>query len=231
MNIDESPLCYFCSGENPGHNYHKDKEHIFIGNQLHNPTFVHTGNSFLFESQLFIGIVHLKRNAISFQISKYWVQNVLITMNICNNMIYNIHENTLFNYENKAVGHAPGAPLMYFDGGGGGEDRGSILYPKKNPSFKICLPKKFPTFFLAYPKHSHTSSKLHLGHCWFELMKSTIPKNSLCFFCTPKKIPASFIDPKRTLLAKISDPKKSLRPPISKICEWGPWGSCKAKYL
>ena len=163
MNIDESPLCYFCSGESPGHNYHKDKEHIFIRNQLHNPTFVHTGNSFLFYSQ-FIGIVHLKRNAISFQISKYWVQNVLITMNIYNNNIFSIHENTLFNYENKTVGHAPGAPLMYFDEGGGGRTEVQSCTQKKIPASKFVYPKN-SYFFLAYPKHSHTSSKLHLGYC------------------------------------------------------------------
>ena len=32
-------------------------------------------------------------------------------------------------------------------------------------------------------------------------------------FFIPKKIPASFIDPKKSLLAKMSAPKKSFRPP------------------
>ena len=56
----------------------------------------------------------------------------------------------------------------------------------KNPNFRICLSKKFNTFFLGY-------------YCWFELMKSTIPK----------KCPRLFRDPKKCLLAKISDPIKS----------------------
>ena len=53
-------------------------------------------------------------------------------------------------------------------------------------------------------------------------MKNTIPKKIPVLFSRPKKIPASFIDQKKSLLAKMSDPKKSLGPPVIKICEWGP---------
>ena len=74
--------------------------------------------------------------------------------------------------------------------------------------------------FLAYPKKTYTST-VNYGVL---TMKSTIPpKKSLCFFFKTQKIHASFIDPKKSLLAKMGDPKKSLRPPVSKMCEWGPW--------
>ena len=53
--------------------------------------------------------------------------------------------------------------------------------------------------------------------------KYNTQKKSLFFFFATQKIPASFTDPKNTHLAKISDPKNSLRPPSSQICEWGPW--------
>ena len=54
-------------------------------------------------------------------------------------------------------------------------------------------------------------------------MKSTIPKNIPGFFKT-QKIAASFMDPKKSLMAKNSDMKKNPSdPPLSKICEWGPW--------
>ena len=58
---------------------------------------------------------------------------------------------------------------------------------------------------------------------WFELMKNTIPQKIRVLFSRPKKIPASFIDPKKSLLAKMSDPKNPSDPPVIKICEWGPW--------
>ena len=47
---------------------------------------------------------------------------------------------------------------------------------------------------------SHINSKLHLCYCCFELMKDAVPK----------EIVASFLDPKKYLLPKVSDPKKSL---------------------
>ena len=47
-------------------------------------------------------------------------------------------------------------------------------------------------------------------------MKNTIPKKIPVLFSRPKKISASFIDPKKSLLAEMSDP------PVIKICEWGP---------
>ena len=83
---------------------------------------------------------------------------------------------------------------------GGESDRGSYFIPKKNHNFRICLPKKITTFF-------------------------NIPQNipiPLGFFLRPQKIPASFIDPKESLLAKISDPKKSLGPPSLKYGSGAP---------
>ena len=46
-------------------------------------------------------------------------------------------------------------------------------------------------------------------------MKNTIPKKIPLLFSRPQKIPTSFIDPKKSLLAKMSDPKKSFGPPPS----------------
>ena len=40
----------------------------------------------------------------------------------------------------------PGAPLTYFNDGGGVRQR-FIFYTPKNPNFRICLPKKISTFF------------------------------------------------------------------------------------
>ena len=107
----------------------------------------------------------------------------------------------------------PGAPLTYFNdgGGGGGVRQRFIFYTQNSHNFKICLPKKITTF-LAYPKNP--------------LVLYPQPKNISLFFYRPKKIMAYFIDPKESLWAKISDPKKSLGPPpVIKICKWGPWGS------
>ena len=122
----------------------------------------------------------------------------------------------------------PGAPLTYFNDGG--VQQRFIFYTQKNHNFRICLPKKIPTFFskpkkipqcfciskfyyLYSGKLKHANFnfgfgqkqnyKLRLCYFWFELMKNTIPQ----------KIPASFIDPKKSLLAKMSDPKKSFGPP------------------
>ena len=56
---------------------------------------------------------------------------------------------------------------------------------------------------------------LLIVYCWFELMKNTIPTKIPVLFSRPQKIPASFIDPKKSLLAKMSDPKKILQTPPS----------------
>ena len=146
----------------------------------------------------------------------------------------------------------PGAPLTYFNDGGGGPTEVHILYPKKSqlqdlstqkiPTF-FSIPKKIPQcfcigkfYYLSSGKLKHANFnfgfgqkqnyKLHLCYFWFELMKNTIPKKIPLSFSRPKKIPASFIDPKKSLLAKMSDPKKSFGPPppVIKICEWDPWG-------
>ena len=88
------------------------------------------------------------------------------------------------------------------------------IYTQKTPNFKICLPKKISTFFsipkkipqcfciskfyyLSSGKLKHANFnfgfgqkqnyKLRLCYCWFELMKNTIPKKSLCCFRDPKK--------------------------------------------
>ena len=85
----------------------------------------------------------------------------------------------------------PGAPLTNFNDRGGG---GVIFYAKKKKS----------QLFLAYPKKPlvlfHNPKKIHLF-----------------FLCNPNN-PGVFHRPKRSLWAKISDPKKSrvlLPPPLS----------------
>ena len=132
----------------------------------------------------------------------------------------------------------PGAPLTYFNDGG--VRQRFIFYTQKNPNFRICLPKKIPTFFsipkkipqcfciskfyyLSSGKLKHANFnfgfgqkqnyKLRLCYFLFELMNNTIPKKIPVLFSRPKKILASFIDPKKSLLAKMSDPKKSFGPP------------------
>ena len=46
----------------------------------------------------------------------------------------------------------PGAPLTYFNDGGG-SNRGSYFIPQKIPNSEFVYPKK-PLLFLAYPKKS-----------------------------------------------------------------------------
>ena len=146
----------------------------------------------------------------------------------------------------------PGAPLIYFNDGG--VRQRFIFYTQKNPNFRICLPKKIPTFFsipqkipqcLCMSKFYYLSSgklkhanfnfgfgqkqnyKLRLCYCLFELMKNTIPKKIPVLFSRPKKIPASLIDPKKSLLAKMSDPRKILRtPPSLKYVSGAPGKPC-----
>ena len=48
--------------------------------------------------------------------------------------------------------HAPGAPLTYFNDGGGPTEV-HILYPK-NSQLQNLSTQKHPYFFLAYPKKS-----------------------------------------------------------------------------
>ena len=99
-------------------------------------------------------------------------------------------------------------PHSYFnDGGKGGPTEVHTLYQKKSQLQYLmstqCNPK------------NPTLTELHLLLCFFHK-----PKKSLCH---------SYMQ--NSLLAKISDPQKSLGPPpppppptsISKVCEWGPW--------
>ena len=80
----------------------------------------------------------------------------------------------------------------------GGPDRFSYFITKKS-QLQICQPQKITTFFLTYPK---------------------IP---LFFFLNPKN---SRRLSKKSLLVKISDPKKSLGPPLSLKYVTGPRGIC-----
>ena len=68
---------------------------------------------------------------------------------------------------------------MTGEGEGGGGDKGSF-YIQKNPNYRICL------------------------HIWADEKYNT-QKKSLCVFRDPKKSPR-ISDPKKFLLAKISDP-------------------------
>ena len=140
-----------------------------------------------------------------------------------------------------------GVPLTYFNDWG--VRQRFIFYTPKNPNFRSCLPKKIPSFvsipkkilqcfcfskfyYLSSGKVKHANFnfgfgqkqnyKLHLCYCWFELMKNTIPKKIPVLFSRPKKIQASFIDAKKSLLAKISDPKKSFGPPSLKYVSGAP---------
>ena len=91
----------------------------------------------------------------------------------------------------------------------GGSNRASYIIPKKITTSEFVYPKKSLLF--------------------------SIPKNPLVLFSQPKKIPlffrdpkllAPFIDPKELLLAKISNPKKSLGTPHHhlslKYVKWAP---------
>ena len=99
----------------------------------------------------------------------------------------------------------------------GGSDRGSYyFYTPKNPNFRICLPKKIRQCFCISKFYYLTSGKLKHANFNFAFGQKQNYKLHLQYillFSRPKKIPASFIDPKKSLLAKMSDPKKSFRPP------------------
>ena len=66
--------------------------------------------------------------------------------------------------------------------GGGGVQQRFIFYIQKNHNLRVCLPQKITTFFSIPPK--------------FLLSFFRNLKKSLWFFSRPKKITASFIDPK-----------------------------------
>ena len=132
----------------------------------------------------------------------------------------------------------PGAPLTYFNDGGGGLTEVHILYPKKSQLQNLSTQKN-PSVFLHQQiywssgkiKHANfnvgfgqkQNYKLHL--CYFLIWadeKYNTQKNPSVVFAT-WKIAASFTDPKKSLLAKISDQKNPSDPPSLKLCEWGPW--------
>ena len=75
-------------------------------------------------------------------------------------------------------------------------------------------------------------------------MKNTIPIKIPLLFSRPKKIRASFIDPQKSLLAKMSETNSEVGiflgikyeplsdpPPVIKICEWGPWVYSAASFV
>ena len=126
---------------------------------------------------------------------------------------------------------SPGAPLTYFNDGGGGSNRGSYFIPKKIPTSEFVYPKKSLTStFLAYPKSPSSSVFVSAKFiCGFELIKNAIPKIIPVFFHDPKK-PSVFYRPKKNptfvkvwlrfqIQKNSSDPPPS--PPIIKIYEWG----------
>ena len=122
-------------------------------------------------------------------------------------------------------GFYPGAPLTYFNDGG--VRQRFIFYTQKNPYF-FSIPKKIPQcfciskfYYLASGTNMPTSTlvlvknkTINCADVIFDLSwwKIQYAKKSLCCFRDPKKIPASFIGPKKSLLAKMSDPKKSFGP-------------------
>ena len=110
-------------------------------------------------------------------------------------------------------GELPGAPLTNFndEGRGEGDPREVyILYPKKSQLQNLSANKNH-SFFSIPPKKSLSP--------FF-----ATPQYPFVFMATQKN-PGVFHRPKKSLLAKISDPKKSFDPPsVIKICEWGPWG-------
>ena len=115
----------------------------------------------------------------------------------------------------------------------GGSDRGSYFIPKKIPQC-FCISKfyylssgklKYANFNFGFGQKQNY--KLRLCYCWFELMKNTIPKKIPVLFSRFKKIPASFIDPKKIPFGKNLRPKKILRTrPSLKYVSGAPGTSC-----
>ena len=101
---------------------------------------------------------------------------------------------------------APGGPFTNFNDGG--VRQRFIFYTQKNHNFRICLPKK-SLLFLAYPKKSLSPF----------FATQNYPSG---FFLRPQKIPASFTDPKKSLLAKLSDPKNHSGLPSLKFVSGAP---------
>ena len=120
-------------------------------------------------------------------------------------MVISLQKQIKFHYRSVI----PGVPLTNFIDGGGGEGLTEvpILYPKKSQPQNLSIQKNYYFF-------------------WYT------PKNPFVLFSQPQKIPQFFSAsqnisdvfdrPKKSLLAKISDPKKSLRSSVITICEWGP---------
>ena len=103
----------------------------------------------------------------------------------------------------------PGAQFTNFNDGGGGVLQRFIFYTQKITTSEFVYPKK-SLLFLAYPKKS--------------LSPFFITPKTSCFFRDPKKIPASFIDPKNHFWPKFQTQKNHSNPapPVIKICELGP---------
>ena len=95
--------------------------------------------------------------------------------------------------------------------GSGGSDRGSYVIPKKIPQC-FCISK----FYLSsgkYPNWAVLFSLLSVfaSANFIYLLENT--QIGLCCFHYPKKIPASFIDPKKIPFGQNVRPKKILRTP------------------
>ena len=90
--------------------------------------------------------------------------------------------------------------------GGPTEVHIKYFYTPKNPNFRILSTQKNPT-----PTENCACVIGDLN--WWKVLTQKL----LVFFLWPITIPTSFIDPKKSLLAKISDPKKIPRTPFPSI--------------
>ena len=92
----------------------------------------------------------------------------------------------------------PGAPLTNFNNGGG-SNRGSYFIPQKITTSEFVSTQKNHYFFLTHPKKSLSPFSATQIHPFV--------------FSVTQKNPGVFHRPKKSLWAKISDPRKSLGPP------------------
>ena len=108
--------------------------------------------------------------------------------------------------------------------GGGGRSwtEVHILYPKKSQLQNLSSTPKNPYFSGIPKKIPHKQQIVFILLLIWADERYNTQKNP-CVFLQLQKIPASFMDPKKSLMAKFQIQKNlSDPPPISKICEWGP---------